>query len=163
VVAQLLAAGQRVRALSRRPGAAELPAGVEVVGGDLTVPESLDAPLEGVGAVFLLWTSPAATLPAGGDYVLTGPDALSQAEQVSVIGSAIGRHVQFDELSPQEFRRETADAWPRPVVDMLLAAWDATIGRPAYVTSTVADILGSPARTLRQWAIDRAEAFRARP
>jgi uncharacterized protein YbjT (DUF2867 family) len=68
---------------------------------------------------------------AGGDYVLAGPESLSQAEQVRIIGAAIGRRVRFDELSPDEFRRETAETWPRPVVDMLLSAWAATLGRPA--------------------------------
>ena len=96
----------------------------------------------------------------GGDYVLTGPESLSQAEQVSIIGEVIGRGIQFEELSPDEFRRETAGSWPRPVVDMLLAAWVATIGRPAFVTSTVADVVGSPARTFLQWVGDHADAFR---
>jgi len=258
VVAQLLHAGVAVRALTRRPEAAGLPAAVEVVAGDLTVPESLDAALQGVGAVFLLWTAPPGTAPAvverlashtrrivflssphqtphpffrqpnpmarfhgdverliaatglastivrpgmfasnarlwwapairdgdvvrwpygaaetapvderdvaavaaralyedghaGGDYVLTGPESLSQAEQVSLIGGVLGRKIRFEELSPDEFRRETAGTWPGPVVDMLLAAWGATMGRPAFVTSTVSDVLGSPARTFRQW------------
>jgi uncharacterized protein YbjT (DUF2867 family) len=266
VVARLLAAGVPVRALTRRPDAARLPATVEVVAGDLTVPESLDAALQGVGAVFLLWTVPPTTAPAvvdrlassarrvvflssphrtphpffqqpnpmaalhadierliantglaatiirpgmfasnarfwwadairergvvrwpyaaaetapiderdiaavaaralcenghaGGDYVLTGPDSLSQAEQVSRIGSVIGRPIPFQELSPEEFRRETADTWPRPVVNMLLGAWEATIGRPAFVTSTVADVVGSPARTFRRWVLDHVEVF----
>jgi hypothetical protein len=46
---------------------------------------------------------------------------------------------------------------------MLLAAWKATLGRPAFVTSTVSDVIGSPARTFRQWAADHASAFRERP
>ena len=270
VVDQLLTAGVPVRALTRRPDAARLPAAVEVVAGDLTVPESLDAAMQDVGAVFLLWTAPPTTVSAvidrlashtrrvvflssphttphpffqqpnplarfhaeverliaaagiestiirpgmfasnarfwwadaireravvrwpyaaaetapiderdigavaaralcedrhdGGDYVLTGPESLSQAEQVSIIGAAIGRPIRFEELSPEEFRRETAGTWPAPVVDMLLAAWSATIGRPAYVTSTVADVVGSPARTFCQWALDHAEVCRGRP
>ena len=100
---------------------------------------------------------------AGGDYVLTGPESLSQAEQVSMIGEAIGRQIRFEELSPEEFRRETAGSWPGPVVDMLLAAWGATIGRPAFVTSTVADVVGSPARTFRQWVADHAGRVSRRP
>jgi uncharacterized protein YbjT (DUF2867 family) len=95
---------------------------------------------------------------AGGDYVLTGPQSLSQAEQVSIIGDVLGRRIVFEELSPDEFRRETEGSWPRPVVDMLLDAWGATMGRPAFLTSTVADILGS-ARSFRQWAADHATAF----
>ena len=37
-----------------------------------------------------------------------------------------------------------------PVVDMLLAAWGATMGRPAFITSTVSDILGAAPRTFRR-------------
>ena len=253
VVTELLAAGVPVRALTRQPTTGGLPEAVNVVAGDLTVPDSLDAALQGVGAVFLLWTAPPDTAPAvverlalhtrrvvflsaphqtphplfqqrnpmarfyaevedlivaaglestfirpgmlasnaefwwgpairdgdvvrwpygraetapidesdvaavaaralyeerhaGGDYVLTGPEPLSQAEQVSVIGDVLGRRIRFEELTPDEFRRETARSWPPPVVEMLLDAWGATIGHPAYVTSIVADIVGSPAR-----------------
>src|SRR6266566_2240138 len=64
VVDQLLGAGLPVRALTRRPAAATLPAAVEVVAGDLTVPESLDAPLLDVSAVFLVWTASPTTAPA---------------------------------------------------------------------------------------------------
>lgn len=270
LIDQLLSADVPVRALTRRPAAAGLPAAVDVVSGDLTAPESLDAALQGVSAVFLVWTAPLATAPAvverlathaqrvvflssphrtphpffqqpnpmailhatiehliadarlastiirpgmfasnalnwwaasirdgdvirwpygaaetapiderdvaavvaralyedghaGGDYVLTGPESLSQAEQVSIIGAAIGRRIHFEELSPDDFRRETAESWPRPVVDMLLAAWGATIGRPAFVTSTVFDVLGSPPRTFHQWAADNATAFLTGP
>jgi uncharacterized protein YbjT (DUF2867 family) len=266
----LLRAGVPVRALTRRPAAAALPSTVEIVAGDLTVPESLEPGLQGVRAVFLVWTAAPTTAPAvverlatyaqrvvflssphrtphpffqqpnpmaalhanierliaaaglastiirpgifasnalywwaasirdgdavrwpygaaetaptderdiaavaaralyedghaGSDYVLTGPESLSQAEQVRIIGAAIGRRIQFEELSPEDFRRETAGRWPGPVVDMLLAAWGATIGRPALVTSTVSDILGSPPRTFRQWVDDHAAAFSEGP
>ena len=266
VVDRLVDAGVPVRALSRRPGAAMLPAGVEVVPGDLTVPASLDAPLRDVRTVFLVWTAPPATVPAvverlasatrrvvllssphrtphpffsqpnpmallhadierhiaaaglastiirpgmfasnaafwwgpavraggvvrwpygaaetapvderdvaavaaltlrqdghaGGDYVLTGPESLSQAEQVRIIGDVLGRRVTFEELTPDEFRHETAGTWPRPVVDMLLDAWAATMGTPAYVSSAVADILGAQPRTFRRWVADNAGAF----
>ncbi|MDT7538469.1 MAG: hypothetical protein QOI82_2054 [Actinomycetota bacterium] len=266
VVGELLAAGVPVRALSRTPAEANLPAAVDAVAGDLTDPESLERALAGVRTVFLLWTvlltsaaavldriaaraervvllssphqtphpffqqpNPAADLhrdlerliaasglvstiirpgmfasnalhwwagsirsgepvrwPYGdadtapiderdvaaaiatvlcddeharGDYVLTGPESLSQAEQVRIIGSAIGRDVRFEELSPEEFRRESAETWPPVVLDMLIAAWAATMGVPAHVTSAVQDITGLPARTFEQWARDHAAAF----
>ncbi|WP_410875710.1 SDR family oxidoreductase [Nocardia sp. A7] len=54
-VDQLHEAGVAVRALVRRPEAADLPPGVEVVRGDLADPSSLDAALDGVHAVFLVW------------------------------------------------------------------------------------------------------------
>jgi uncharacterized protein YbjT (DUF2867 family) len=43
VVAQLNAAGLAVRALTRNPETSGFPAGVDVIGGDLSVPDSLDA------------------------------------------------------------------------------------------------------------------------
>ena len=100
---------------------------------------------------------------SNGDYVLTGTESLSQAQQVRIIGEVLGRRITFEELSPDGFRRETEGSWPRPVVDMLLDAWGATMGRPAFITSTVFDILGSPPRSFRRWAADHASAFMEGP
>jgi hypothetical protein len=58
----------------------------------------------------------------------------------SVCQSRTRRQIRFEELSPDEFRIETEGSWPRPVVDMLLAAWAATMGRRAFITSGVFDI-----------------------
>jgi uncharacterized protein YbjT (DUF2867 family) len=267
-----------VRALTHRTeAAATLPANVEAVTGDLTMPESLDAALDAVSAVFLVWTAPPATVQevvervaahtrrvvflssphqtphpffqqpnpmavlhadierniaeaglestiirpgmfasnalfwwapairggnvvrwpygaaetapvderdvaavaartlyqngyAGGDYVLTGPESLSQAEQVRIIGDVLGHRITFEELTPDEFRSETESTWPRPAVDMLLDAWGATIGIPAFVTSTVFDMSDrrrghfgsrSPATPLRSLTVQaRAEGDR---
>ena len=266
VVDELLAAHVPVRALSRNPESADLPAGAEVVSGDLTLPESLDAALGGVSAVFLVWVAPVAHAPAAiariaahtrrivylsaphqtphpffqqpnpmaamhaelerliraagltytfirpgmfagnvvywwadqirngdavhwpyadaatapiderdiarvaahvlcedgfasGDYVLTGPESLTQADQVRIIGETLGRSIRFAELSPEEFRRQTSGTLPPLVVDMLLNAWHAAVGLPAYVTTSVGDLTGTPARTFRQWVGDHREAF----
>ena len=62
VVSQLPASGVQVRAMVRNPGAARLPPQVEVVRGDLTVPETLDECLDGIDTVFLVWTAPRAAV-----------------------------------------------------------------------------------------------------
>jgi uncharacterized protein YbjT (DUF2867 family) len=54
LVAQLAARGEDVRAVVRDPARVKLPAGVEVVQGDLDLPESLTPALKGARAVFLL-------------------------------------------------------------------------------------------------------------
>jgi hypothetical protein len=82
---------------------------------------------------------------------------------VRIIGDVLERPVRFVECTPEEFRHETEGSWPPPVVDMLLAAWGATIGTPAFVTSTVSEILGSPPRTFREWVFDHASEFMAGP
>lgn len=268
VVTQLHAAGLPVRALSRTPQTASLPATVEVVGGDLSVPETLDEALEDVGAVFLVWVAPLA--PAAGaiariaaraerivflsapirtnhpffqqpndlrdiyagveelilkagipwtilrpgpfalnyrnwwapqiragdvvrwfhgaaqtaavherdiaavavralceqrhdgrDYLLTGPESLTQQEQLAMIGESIGRTLVFDEVSAGTARRELMATWPPRVADMLLSAYGAAVDRPALVTATIQEVTGTPARTFRQWAIDHATDFAA--
>jgi uncharacterized protein YbjT (DUF2867 family) len=58
IVEQLVAAGQPVRALTRDPGQAGLPAAAEIVAGDLADPASLAAAMAGVSAVFLLAAVP---------------------------------------------------------------------------------------------------------
>ena len=98
---------------------------------------------------------------AGAEYVLTGPESLSQLEQVSTIGRVIGRSLRIVEISPEEARRELLRIGPLPAVNMLLEAWDAAMGHPAHVTSTVAEITGTSARTFLQWATDNASEFRA--
>lgn len=268
VVSQLRAAGAQVRALVRNPSAAQLPPQVEVVRGDLTLPDTLDACLKGIDAVFLVWAAPpAAVTPAleritkhsrrivylsapiktahplfqqpnllktmfeqieqlieasgvqwtflrpgmfaansmswwapqiraggvvrwpylatptapiderdiaavavralcedrhaGAEYVVTGPHSLSQFEQVSIIGSVIGRSMRIEEISPGEARRELLRIGPLPAVNMLLTAWAAAMGQPAHVTSTVEEVTATPANTFVQWAADNAAAFRA--
>jgi uncharacterized protein YbjT (DUF2867 family) len=96
----------------------------------------------------------------GNDHVVTGPESLRQVDQVRLLGEAAGRAVETVELSAEEFRRETQGTWPPLVVDMLLDAWGASVGVPAYVTDAVRQVTGRPARTYAQWAAENAAALR---
>jgi uncharacterized protein YbjT (DUF2867 family) len=58
IVEQLVTAGRSVRALTRDPAKAGLPAGAAVVAGDLSDPASLRAAFKDVSAVFLLAAVP---------------------------------------------------------------------------------------------------------
>jgi uncharacterized protein YbjT (DUF2867 family) len=65
VVSQLRGTGCQVHAMSRNPCAASLPADIDLVRGDLSAPDTLDACLDGVDSVFLVWMAPlAAAEPA---------------------------------------------------------------------------------------------------
>ena len=97
---------------------------------------------------------------AGAEYVLTGPQSLSQGEQVYTIGSVTGPSLRIEEIPPDEVRRELPTRMPVFVVNMLLDAWAAAMGQPAFVTSTVVEVTGAPARTFRDWAADHAAEFR---
>ena len=99
---------------------------------------------------------------AGAEYVVTGPQSLTQAEQLHTIGRAIGRALRIEEISPDEARSELLPILGSPTfVNMLLNAWAAAIGQPAFVTSTFAELTGTPSRTFFEWATDHAAEFRA--
>jgi uncharacterized protein YbjT (DUF2867 family) len=267
-VSQLLGAGATVRALTRDPGSARLPDGVEVVRGDLADPGGLGATLEGVESVFLVWPTLSAdhaapaTLQAiakharrivylsargvpddpgeqaesilgsharverlieesgmewtflrpggfatntlgwapqiraegvvrwmygaaarsliherdiaavaihaltqdghaGAKYVLTGPETLTQVEQVHAIGAAIGRPLRFEEVSPDTVRQlMIAQGMPASLVEAIISGHAAMVSNPEPVTRTVEELTGTPARTYQEWATDHADDFR---
>lgn len=264
VVNELHAAGQPVRALTRSPADAHLPAGVEVVRGEL--PDLDESVLDGVGPVFLVWPfttaddappvidliarhasrvvflsargapddDEAANAPgalfhgriesllrrsgvewtflraggfasntlswadgvrdgvvrwiyadavrplvhehdiadvavraltepghAGERYELTGPEPLTQAEQLRTIGAAVGREVRWEELDLASARRELlARGWSPDFVEGGLAYWATLIDNPETVTKTVEEVTGKPGRSFDEWARDHADAFR---
>jgi len=95
----------------------------------------------------------------GKDYVITGPESLTQREQVRIVGDAIGRPLRFEELSHDAARQQLLAGVPPSIADMLLNAYAAAVGLPAWVTTTVEDVTGSPARSFRDWAAAHAEDF----
>jgi uncharacterized protein YbjT (DUF2867 family) len=100
---------------------------------------------------------------AGAKYVLTGPAAVTQAEQVRIIGEVTGHPVRWEELSPEVARQELLAAWGDPdFVDHALDTWAGLVTEPEQVTRTVQEVTGSPARTFREWATDHAADFRLR-
>ncbi|MEV4176970.1 NmrA family NAD(P)-binding protein [Nonomuraea sp. NPDC049709] len=256
MVAQLVERGARVRALTRNPAAAGLPAGVEVACGDLAVPETLAPALEGVTGLHLItfggddyaplrtgpelvelaakagvtrvsvlsswdetsveealragelgWTQlrcvefmanaldwvasvreegvvrvlgnhPGAVVHeadiaavavaalvedghAGQAYALTGPEALTPAERVRLIGEAVGREIRFEELSEEGYRASMRAAG----VSEELIEFGVGLGVDppevgSVVLPTVEQVTGRPGRTFARWAAENAAAFR---
>src|SRR5204862_4502461 len=68
---------------------------------------------------------------AGERYVLTGPEALTQIEQVRAIGDAIGRAVRWEEISREEAEQELDGRIP----DTALDTWASFVEMPEIVTS----------------------------
>jgi uncharacterized protein YbjT (DUF2867 family) len=261
-VSQLLGAGAAVRALAHHPDVAHLPGDVDVVGGDLSDPDTLAPALEDVEAVFLVWPfTTAEGAPAvleaveretrrlvylssaggqqpdpvglfhgdmerlieesklewtflrpsgfatntlmwagqicengvvrwpygaaarsliheadiaavavraltgdghgGAKHVLTGPELLTQAEQVRTIGDVIGRPARWEDVPPEAVRDGLAAAFgDASFADHALDAWARFVQEPELVTSTVERITGTRARTFREWASDHAGDFR---
>lgn len=98
---------------------------------------------------------------AGRKYVLTGPEAITQASQARLIGEAVGRPVRWEELAPEQAREQLLAAWGDPAfVDSALGTWAGLVTEPEPVTRTVEQITGAPARAFGQWAGDHVSDFR---
>ncbi|MEE4419333.1 NAD(P)H-binding protein [Streptomyces bugieae] len=96
-------------------------------------------------------------------YTLTGPEILTQVDQVRIIGEAIGRPLRWEELSREAARQQLLadDTFPDSFVDTLLDGYAEMLDAPRPVTTTtVEEVAGGPARTLHQWAVDHAADFR---
>ncbi|WP_214411272.1 SDR family oxidoreductase [Sphaerisporangium fuscum] len=274
LVRRLLDEGHKVRALTRDPSRAHLPAGAEVVAGDLTDVSTLAAAFDGVAAAHLInfggdyrplpngpriaeaavragvgrvtllggwqegtlepavresgleWThlKPgefmgntlhdwAARLRAEGvirepygdrrsapvheadiaavaavaltedghagrTYTITGPEVLTPRDKIRVLAEATGRDLRFEELTPEQTRRQWAEegrppemllfkvfgddpeVGPREMVEFLLRVYGGDHEAGRTVTGVVEKVTGRPGLTFGQWAAEHAAAFR---
>ncbi|MET8278916.1 NAD(P)H-binding protein [Micromonospora sp. NPDC005174] len=94
-------------------------------------------------------------------YLVSGPEVLTQREQVEIIGEVVGRPLQWQDVHAEEARRQmVATGWPPSYADGALDYF-AMLTKESEVGSTVvAEVTGQPARTFRQWAHEHAAAFR---
>lgn len=93
-------------------------------------------------------------------YMLTGPQSLTQAMQVALIGAAIGRSLRFEEQSQDEARVQLAQAWGSlDFVDAALSGWAAMVDAPEPVNDRVSSVLGRPALSFAQWCLDHRQDF----
>lgn len=100
---------------------------------------------------------------AGAVYVLTGPAAITQEEQVRILGELAGLPVRTEQTTPEQARAEML-TWADPeFVDGALSYWASLVDMPEQVTRTVEEITGTPARTFAQWARDHADDLRSPP
>ncbi|PJE20497.1 MAG: nucleoside-diphosphate sugar epimerase [Mycobacterium sp.] len=91
---------------------------------------------------------------------LTGPQALTNAELVEVIGSVLGRPVQYREMPPDVVRARFRDLGFAPeFANAYIAMLAQTLDKPALVTHEVEKILGRPPLTFAQWVSDQRHAF----
>ena len=97
----------------------------------------------------------------GQAYDLTGPESITQAEQVRQIGEALGRPLRFEELPVDAARDQLlAQGWDPAFASGALKAWGRHGHRPGAGEPGSGTITGRPPQTFRQWAIDRADAFK---
>ncbi|MEV4399550.1 NmrA family NAD(P)-binding protein [Nonomuraea sp. NPDC049607] len=94
-------------------------------------------------------------------YVLTGPRAITLKEKVAVLGEAIGKDVEFVELTVDEARAKwRADGMGEQTIEFLVGALGNTPEVGYTVVPTVREVTGRDARDFAEWAREHADAFR---
>jgi uncharacterized protein YbjT (DUF2867 family) len=91
---------------------------------------------------------------------LTGPEALTNAELVDVIGTVIGRPLRYQEIPGELVRQRFIGlGFPAEFGDAYMALLSETVDKPALVTHEVHKILGRPAEAFAQWVADHRAEF----
>ncbi|WP_017588125.1 SDR family oxidoreductase [Nocardiopsis ganjiahuensis] len=96
---------------------------------------------------------------AGRAYLVTGPEQISQADQVRVIGEVIGVPARWEEQPLDEARTELAEAVGADFADQIIDHWSENLDVPEPVSEDVPRVLGRPGLTFREWVRDHAAAF----
>ncbi|NUS04200.1 MAG: NmrA family NAD(P)-binding protein [Nonomuraea sp.] len=97
----------------------------------------------------------------GRTYVLTGPRAITLKEKVAILGEAIGKDVEFVELTVDEARAKwRADGMGEQTIEFLVGALGDTPEVGYTVVPTVREVTGRDARDFAEWAREHADAFR---
>jgi uncharacterized protein YbjT (DUF2867 family) len=96
---------------------------------------------------------------AGRALAVTGPETLTQVEQVRAIGAAIGRELRVEEQPPDVALRRYEAVLGAEHAASAIAYWGSLVDAPERVTRDVELVTGHPARTFAQWARDHAGDF----
>ncbi|MFD5076684.1 SDR family oxidoreductase [Streptomyces sp. NPDC058371] len=97
---------------------------------------------------------------AGAVHRITGPEAVTTGEQIAAIGRAVGRDLRFVEIPPHEAGKLFPHV-PPEMLQPLLKSFEASVGVPPEITTTVETVTGIPARTFATWAEDHRDDFTA--
>lgn len=133
-----------------------------IKGGDTVYgpyPTSRQAPIHEADIAAVAVTALTTPGHQGKTYHLTGPETLTRVEQLDTIGEAIGKALQFQEISPEAFQQAMSKFMPTPIINMLLDYWCDTVNQPDVVLTTVEEVTGQKARSLADWSQDHAADF----
>jgi uncharacterized protein YbjT (DUF2867 family) len=91
---------------------------------------------------------------------LGGPEMLSFHDHLRVIGSLLGRDLEYREPSREQATVQLASHVPAPLVHALLDYWENLPRHGGEAARSCERITGRPGRTFRQWATEHLASFR---
>lgn len=95
---------------------------------------------------------------AGKSYPLTGPETLTRADKVRLIGAALGREVPYVEVSHDEAVAELTPDMGE-YAGWYLDGMAQLVQHPQAVSPTYAEVMGHPGTTFAQWAVQHVASF----
>ncbi|WP_176444685.1 hypothetical protein [Paenibacillus herberti] len=123
--------------------------------------DSLDAMIHEADIGSVAATALTSVGHAGKIYSLSGPEVLTISEKVRMISAALGRDIQFVELSEEQAREHMRKKGAQDDVIEFVLGWKANPPESAYtVVPTVQQITGRPPRTFAQWVSEHVQHFR---
>jgi len=125
----------------------------------LPYPESQSAPIheEDIAAVAVVALTTDALL--GAKPVLTGPESLTQQQEVEIISTVIGKPINVEKLTPDQARESMVKFMPPQFVEAMLSLLAKADGVPAQVSDEVQKITGKKARTYAEWVQSHKASF----
>ena len=97
----------------------------------------------------------------GQKYVLTGPEVLTQTQQIAILSEVVGKPMRIEEQTPAEAREAMLALGADPTLaESSVAYWASLVTNPEPVTTTVPTLLTRPALPYRAWAQEHAAKFR---
>jgi uncharacterized protein YbjT (DUF2867 family) len=94
----------------------------------------------------------------GQAYHVTGPAQLTQASQLAILGSVLGRSLHFEEVPPAD----ATSLFPASLAQSIVAGQSPLVDHPEPLTDEVARLTGRPAFPYEAWARAHATQFRRR-
>lgn len=96
----------------------------------------------------------------GLSYPLTGTEALTRKEAVCAIAAAIGKDIPFIELTEEEARQNWRDqGYDEESIEFFVQIAKNPPAVGYTVLPTIEQVLGRPARTFAEWAIEHKQEF----
>ena len=96
----------------------------------------------------------------GREYAVTGPEALTPADRVRLIGEALGREVRYEAQPDDEARAEMSAQMPVEYVDAFFSFFADGKLDESVVFPTVAQVTGRSPKSFAEWAADNVGKFR---
>lgn len=171
LVTQLHEAGQDVRALTRNPAKAHLPAGVDVVAGDLTDITTLGAAFDGIDGIHLITFG-----GDDGEDLSNGPEIIALAEQhginratvlggwapTSIEAALLASSINWSILQPAEFMcnaLELAEEIRATRTVSMLATYSSAVVHEADIASVAVTALTENGHAGRTYPLTGPEAL----